>query len=365
MIPVTKPFLPPIEDYKEYLDGIWGRNWLTNQGPLTVELERRLKDYLHLNHLYYVGSGMVALQIAIKALDLKGEIITTPFSYVATTSCIAWEGCKPVFVDIDSETLNIDPTKIEAAITPKTTAILATHCFGNACDIEAIELVAVKYNLKVIYDAAHCFGSKYKGKSIFEFGDISIVSFHATKLYHTIEGGALFTNDALTARRIRYMRNFGHSGPIEFETMGINGKNSEFHAAMGLVNLKYIDEIIGNRQDLSAVYDVELGDCVGRPTISSDCQFNYAYYPVLFVSEAELLVVLKELNENDIFPRRYFYPPLTQLPYVETTEVPICKDISRRILCLPLYHTLAKSEVQTIAGMIRKKITIKKTVNPE
>lgn len=363
MIPVTKPFLPPIEEYNEYVQGIWERNWLTNNGPLVEKLEMRLKDYLGMQQLYYVGSGMIALQIAIKALDLKGEIITTPFSYVATTSCIAWEGCTPVFVDIDSETLNIDPTKIEAAITSKTSAILATHCFGNACDTEAIQAVASKHNIKVIYDAAHCFGTRHKDKSIFEFGDISIVSFHATKLFHTIEGGAIFTNDYSLAPRVRYMRNFGHSGVIEFETMGVNGKNSEFHAAMGLVNLKYIDEIISCRRDLSVLYDVELGGCLQRPIVISDCQSNFAYYPVLFTSESELLAVMRSLNEREIFPRRYFYPPLTELPYVKSTSVPVCTDVSRRILCLPLYHSLTEAEIQTIAGIVRRHLTKSKIVN--
>ena len=237
MIPVTKPFLPPKEEYEDFLRGIWSRNWLTNNGPLVNELELRLKEYLKVKHLLYLSNGTIALQIAIKALGLKGEIITTPFSYVATTSSIVWENCKPVFVDIDPKTLNIDPEKLETAITKKTTAILATHVYGNPCDIEAIQAIADKHHLKVIYDAAHCFGTKYKGKSVFEYGDVSTTSFHSTKIFHTVEGGAVFTKDPSMLKRMAYMRNFGHDGPEKFNGVGINGKNSEFHAAMGLVNL--------------------------------------------------------------------------------------------------------------------------------
>ena len=243
MIPVTKPFLPPIEEYQKYTEGIWQRNWLTNNGPLVNELELKLKDYLQVPHLLFLNNGTIAIQIAIKALQLKGDIITTPFSYVATTSSIVWEGCQPVFVDIDKHTFNIDASKIEAAITPNTSAILATHVYGNPCDIDAIAAIAKKHNLKVIYDAAHCFGTKYKGKSVFAYGDVCTTSFHATKLFHTVEGGAVFCNDADLLRKMAQLRNFGHDGPEHFNEVGINGKNSEFHAAMGLANLKYIQQI--------------------------------------------------------------------------------------------------------------------------
>jgi dTDP-4-amino-4,6-dideoxygalactose transaminase len=233
MIPVTKTFLPQMEEYQEYIQGIWNRNWLTNNGPLVNELELRLKEYLQVKHLLFLGNGTIALQIAIKALGLKGEIITTPFSYVATTSSIVWEGCTPVFVDIDEATLNIDPEKIETAITPKTSAILATHCFGNPCDIDAIQQIADRYNLKVIYDAAHCFGTKYKGRSVFDYGDISTTSFHATKIFHTIEGGAVFTQDPDLLKKMAYMRNFGHDGPERFAELGINGKIRSFTRQWG------------------------------------------------------------------------------------------------------------------------------------
>src|SRR5690554_4987703 len=229
MIPVTRPFLPPQEEYAAYLPGIWQRQWLTNMGPLASELELKLKQHQQVKHLLFVTNGTVALQMAIKALDLKGEIITTPFSFVATTSSIVWEGCEPVFVDIDKESLNIDPTKIEAAITDKTSAILATHVYGNPCDVKAIEKIAQKHHLKVIYDGAHAFGVELYGKSIFDFGDISICSLHATKLYHSIEGGLVICKNKDLYQKLKYMRNFGISGFDSFAELGVNGKNSEFH----------------------------------------------------------------------------------------------------------------------------------------
>src|SRR5690554_5547196 len=255
MIAITKPFLPPQDEYQEYLDGIWKRNWLTNMGPLSSDLEIKLKQHLKVKHLLFVTNGTIALQIAIKALDLKGEIITTPFSFVATTSSIVWEGCTPVFVDIDPESLNIDASKIEAAITPKTSGILATHVYGNPCDVLTIEKIAKKHNLKVIYDAAHAFGVEVYGKSIFEYGDISTCSLHATKLYHSIEGGLVISNTPELHKKLKYIRNFGISTFYEFAELGINGKNSEFHAAMGLVNLKYLGFICQKRLALSAYYD--------------------------------------------------------------------------------------------------------------
>ena len=250
MIPVTKPFIPPISEYQKLLKGIWKRNWLTNNGPLVNELEMSLKDYLAVSHFLFVSNGTVAIQLAIKALDIQDEVITTPFSYVATTSSLVWEGCTPVYVDIDPNTLNIDPMKIEAAITPKTTAILATHCFGNPCDVDAIQTVADEHGLKVIYDGAHCFGTSYKGNSIYEYGDICTASFHATKLYHTVEGGGVFTKNKEIAQKISYLRNFGHDGPEKFDGFGINAKNSELHAAMGLVNLRYVNMILDRRKPI-------------------------------------------------------------------------------------------------------------------
>lgn len=233
MIPVTKPFLPRVEEFENYVKSIWDRQWLTNNGPLVNDLELKLKQYLNLDYLLYVSNGTIALQMAIRALELKGEVITTPFSFVATTNSILWQGCKPVYVDIDPDTFNIDPNKIEAAITPKTSAILATHVYGNPCNIDAIQSIADKHGLKVIYDAAHCFGTKYKNRSVFEYGDISTTSFHATKLFHTIEGGAVFTKKPELLEKMAFMRNFGYSGPDTLALAGINAKNSEFHAASG------------------------------------------------------------------------------------------------------------------------------------
>lgn len=353
MIPVTKPFLPPKEEYDAYVTGIWQRNWLTNNGPLVNELELQLKEYLKLKHLLFLTNGTIAIQIAIKALGLKGKIITTPFSYVATTSSIVWEGCEPVFVDIDRNTFNINPALIEQAITPDTTAILATHCFGNACDMDAIDAIARKHNLKVIYDAAHCFGSMYKGKSIFEFGDISTTSFHSTKLFHTIEGGAIITKDPELLKRMAHLRNFGHDGPEKFNGVGINGKNSEFHAAMGLCNLNYIESILAVRKQQSELYDELLKDLqVQHIAIQQQCGFNYAYYPIVFDTQEAALKAKKALELKEIFPRRYFYPSLSALAYVPEYNTPVSDSVAARILCLPLYHTLSKEEQHMIARIL-------------
>lgn len=353
MIPVTKPFLPPQEEYQTYLNGIWQRQWLTNNGPLVNELELQLKTYLKVPHLLFLTNGTVAIQIAIKALNLTGEIITTPFSYVATTSSIVWENCSPIFVDIDPLTLNIDPKKIEAAITNKTTGILATHVYGNPCDIEAIEKIAKKHQLKVIYDAAHCFGTKYKGESVFAYGDVSTTSFHATKLFHTNEGGAVFTPQPDILKTLAYMRNFGHNGPEAFHGVGINGKNSEFHAAMGLTNLPYISSILDKRKSDSLYYDLKLKSSkLIRPTIQDHTDYNYSYYPILFPNEDLLLMVYKSLEIKNIYCRRYFYPSLSDLPYVDKQPTPISDDISKRVLCLPLFYTLTKEEIDMITRYI-------------
>ena len=336
------------------MDSIWQRNWLTNNGPLVNNLELKLKENLGVPHLLFLNNGTIALQIAIKALKLNGEIITTPFSYVATTSSIVWEGCSPVFVDIDSDTLNIDPSKIEDAITKKTSAIIATHVYGHPCDVNAIDIIAKRHNLKVIYDAAHAFGTMYKGKSIFAYGDVSTASFHATKLYHTIEGGAVMTNDPDLLKKMSFMRNFGHDGYEAFNGVGINGKNSEFHAAMGLANLNYIEDILLCRKKLSEYYDKALNG-VKRQTIQviPDTVYNHAYYPLILPSEEVVAKVIEELNRNLIFPRRYFYPSLDNLPYLEKRDdLLVSNDISKRILCLPLYHSLTTEEIDFIARLI-------------
>ena len=349
MIPITKPFTPPIEEYQELLKGIWQRNWLTNNGPLVNDLELKLKRYLKLKHLLFVSNGTLALQIALRALNITKEVITTPFSYVATTSSIVWEGCTPVFVDIDPETFNIDPTKIEAAITSDTQAILATHCFGNPCDVEAIEQIAKKHNLKVIYDAAHCFGTQYKGESIFKWGDISTTSFHATKLFHTVEGGAVFTKDPGLLKQMAWRRNFGHKGPEHYHGVGINGKNSEFHAAMGIVNLAYIDQILDARKRQSEQYDSMLNKAgLQKPVIAEEVTFNHAYYPVVFESEELTLQVKNALEKAEIFPRRYFFPSLSGLNFVNPQSTPVSDDIASRILCLPMFFELSKFEIEMI-----------------
>ncbi len=356
MILVTKPFLPPKEDYRKYIDIIWENEWLTNMGPLASDLEMKLKQHLGLKHLLFVTNGTVALQMAIKALDLKGEIITTPFSFVATTSSIVWEGCTPIFVDIDKNSLNIDARKIEAAITEKTTAILATHVYGNPCDVEAIDKIAKKHNLKVIYDAAHAFGVEINGKSIFEYGDISTCSLHATKLYHSVEGGLVICKDEKLDRKLKYIRNFGISGFDSFAELGINGKNSEFHAAMGLANLGYLSSISQKRQQLTELYDELLQVFPHSKQVwNIQTNKNYAYYPILLESEEQLLKVVALLNENNIQTRRYFYPSLaSSLPYLEPQKFPITDDVAKRVLCLPLYYDLKTEEIEKICFLINQ-----------
>lgn len=357
MIPVTKPYLPPKHEFEAYVNDIWQRGWLTNSGPLVNELETRLRAYLDLSSVLLVNNGTVAIQIALKALGINGEVITTPFSYVATTSSIVWEGCKPVFVDIDKDTLNIDATKIEAAITPDTQAILATHVYGNPCDVEAIEAIAKKHDLKVIYDAAHAFGTQYKGKSLYAYGDISTASFHATKLFHTTEGGAIIANNEQLAEKSALLRNFGHTSSYTFEGAGINGKVSELHAAMGLLVLNDIDKIIAKRKELSDRYTANLkGKAVKRPTLfgSSKTVYNYAYYPVLFSSEDNMMKVIAELEKHQIYTRRYFFPSLNTLDYVDKVPCPVSEDVCTRVLCLPLYYTLTIEEVDLITRLMGK-----------
>lgn len=354
MIPVTRPFLPPKGEYEAYLEGIWQRQWLTNMGPLSSDLEVKLKRYLQARHLLFVNNGTIAIQMAIKALELKGEIITTPFSFVATTSSIAWEGCTPVFVDIDSDSLNIDASKIEAAITDKTSAILATHVYGNPCDVKTIQAIARKHKLKVIYDAAHAFGVRLNDKSVFKYGDVSTCSLHATKLYHSVEGGLIITEDAEMLKKLAHIRNFGFNGPEAFCELGINGKNSEFHAAMGLVNLGHLESIYAKRQLLTEQYDEGLKNLrVRKPVWHKDATLNYAYYPVIFESEDALLKANKMLLSKEIVARRYFYPSLAQsLPYVAKADMPITDDIAKRVLCLPLYVDLTVEEINLICRIL-------------
>jgi len=357
MINVTKTFFPPIEEYQQQLARIWKNQWLTNRGELLLELEEKVKKYLSVSDVIIMTNGTIPIQIALKILGKDGEIITTPFSYVATTSSIIWENCQPVFVDIHPEYLTIDETKIEAAITSKTTAILATHVFGNPCHVEAIEAIAQKHHLKVIYDAAHCFGVTYKGQSIFDFGDVSTCSFHATKLFHTGEGGALFCKDADLFHQMYYSHNFGHNGPLAFHGLGINGKTSELQAAMGLAVLPYMDHIIQSRKETVDFYTENLNfDKVKTIKIRENTTWNYSYYPILFASESQLLEVQKALNTADIFPRRYFYPSLNTIDFVQGQPMPISEDIASRVLCLPLYTGLTATELQQITTIINQNL---------
>lgn len=356
MINVTKTFFPPIEDYQNQIQRIWDNQWLTNRGALLMELEEKLTSHLALQEskMIIMNNGTIPIQIALKILANGGEVITTPFSYVATTAAILWENCTPVFVDIHPDYLTIDETKIEDAITDKTTCILATHVFGNPCNIEAIEAIAMKHNLKVIYDAAHCFGVTYKGKSIFEYGDISTCSFHATKLFHTGEGGALFTKDHELFHKCFYSHNFGHDGPLAFHGLGINGKISELQAAMGLSVLPHMPTITKAREEVVALYDSLLDfDKVQKIKLRENTKWNYSYYPILFKDEVTLLEVQKTLNEIQIFPRRYFYPSLNTLPFVTNTIMKFSENISNRIMCLPLSHDIKRESVIKIINQIK------------
>jgi dTDP-4-amino-4,6-dideoxygalactose transaminase len=355
MINVTKTFLPPQEEYNAILKRAWDNNWIANRGELVKELEKKLRLHLSIKNITITNNGTVPLQIAIKALGLTGEIITTPFSYVATTASIVWEKCTPVFVDIHPEYLTIDETRIEEAITSETSAILATHVFGNPCNIEAIESIAERHHLKVIYDAAHSFGVKYKNESVFNFGDISTCSFHATKLFHTGEGGAMFSTDDTLQEKLYYHHNFGHKGPLEFNGLGINAKISELQAAMGLSILPYMKEIIAARKKVVDYYNKKLFNktsSLAKIKIREHTQWNYSYYPVIFESEEKLLGTLSALNKESVFPRRYFYPSLNTIEYAQGQRMPVSESIVMKILCLPLYHDLSENDQETIIAII-------------
>ncbi|WP_109831575.1 DegT/DnrJ/EryC1/StrS family aminotransferase [Reichenbachiella versicolor] len=351
MISVNKPFLPPQSEYLELVEDIWSRNWLTNDGPLVRKLENKLREKLEVANMRFVSNGTIALQIAIKALSLSGEIITTPFSYIATCNSILWENCTPIFVDIDPNTFNIDTDLIEAAITDRTTGILSTHVFGNPCDISSITKISRKRNLRVIYDAAHCFGTKYMGKSVFNYGDISTVSFHATKVFHTVEGGGIVCNHDGLLNRVTKMRNFGHDGPEKFTGLGINGKNSEFHAAMGLVNLRYIDNILKDRRRKYSIYQEALASISGRfQQIEANSESNYSYFPVVFSSEKQCLNIKRALEEKDIFPRRYFFPSLNKI-CSDTSSLKNAESVASSVLCFPQHFYLTENEIKQICKL--------------
>lgn len=361
MIPVTKSFIPPIDEYQEHVSRAFHNQWLTNRGRLVKELEVHLAEYLSLNdsQTLLTCNGTIPIQIALKILASRGEVITTPFSYVATLSSIVWENCTPVFVDIDPKHLTIDETQIEKSITSKTTCILATHVFGNPCNLEELERVSKKNQIPVIYDAAHCFGVKYNGKSIFEFGDISTCSFHATKLFHTAEGGGIFCSDPALRHKIFYSHNFGHDGPIRYHGLGINAKMSELQAAMGLTVLPYVKDLIFSRSRIVSSYLDHLeGTNLQFIQIREGTEWNYSYFPVIFKSKKELVATEKALISNSVFPRRYFYPSLNTLPYVKYQKMQSSESISERILCLPLYADLPDDKVALISELIRDSLSL-------
>jgi dTDP-4-amino-4,6-dideoxygalactose transaminase len=353
MINVTKTYLPPLEEYQHYVKRIFDSNQLTNNGQFVRELEQKLKEYLGVKHCLFVSNGTIAIQIALKVLKVSQEVITTPFSYCATTHSLIWENCQPVFADILSTDFCIDPQKVEEQITGKTQAILATHVYGNPCDVDKLATIAQKHNLKLIYDAAHCFDVKVNGASIFNYGDISTCSFHSTKVFHTTEGGAIFTDNDDYAYLIDRYRSFGHIGD-NYLTLGINGKNSEFHAAMGLCVLPRVKEIIEARKQIFDLYDSILNwNKLAKPLVKQEVETNYAYYPIFLESEAKLVEVRTALEANGIVPRRYFYPSLSSLKFViNESNCPISDDFAPRALALPLYYDLAHEDVRNIANIV-------------
>lgn len=352
---VTRPYLPPQDQFSSYVDQIWKNQHLTNQGPLLTDLEAQLKAYLHVPHFLFLTNGTLALQLALRALDVtEGEVITTPFSYVATTSAILWERCTPVFVDIDPATFCIDPAKIEAAITPQTKAIMAVHVFGYPCDVEEIEAIAKKHQLKVIYDGAHAFGCMYQGRSLLSYGDIATCSFHATKVFHTIEGGCVIAQSQALHEKLGLLRSFGHIGDDHFE-LGINAKANEFQAAMGLCNLQAFPRIVAARREVAQAYDAALPlDRLQRPRHPQGFEYNYGYYPVVFETAEQCTLALEKLKAEDIIPRRYFYPSLNTLPYLKTTTpCPVSESVALRVLSLPYYVGLEAYEIKRIAAIIK------------
>ena len=354
---VTMPTLAPLEEVNELMKGIWATGVMTHNGPLVQRFEKECAEHLGVPNLVSCVNGTMGLQMAIRALRLRGEIITTPFTFIATINSILWEGCTPVFVDIDPETLCMDPKKIEEKITYHTVGIMPVHVFGNCCNIEEIDAVAKAHNLKVIYDACHSVGVNYKGKSIFQYGDISVTSFHATKMLNTTEGGACFTLDKELDEKLRRIRFFGFENHADIVEDGTNGKMTEVHAAVGLANLKYLDAALEDRKRKYAIYKEELSKdaSLSFQRINGGC--NYSYFPVIFKDENILLKVQAKLQENHIFPRRYFYPSVNTftkiVPYV---PMPVSENIASRILCLPLYFTIEESDMVRIINIIKSTI---------
>jgi len=357
---VSQPSLAPLEEVTELLKGVWQRGILTHNGPLVQQFENEVCKKLNLNNFVVVSNGTIAIQMAIKALELEGEIITTAFTWIATVSAIKWEHCTPVFCDVDPETLNIDPTKIEALITPRTKAIMPVHVFGNPCDVDAIEAIAKKHNLKVIYDAAHAVGSHINGKSLLEFGDIAATSLHATKLLNTGEGGGCIANSTELYEKLKRIRFFGHDDAKDIVEDGFNGKLTEVHAALGLANLKYFDEVLADRKNKYLLYKNLLSNNETLVFQRIDRgEPNYSYFPVIFKSEELLLQVEKTLTENGFVPRRYFYPSVnTFTKVVNYQPCPQSENVAKRILCLPLFWNIGEENVRKIAEIVNEVVTI-------
>jgi len=354
LINVTKTYLPDKEKYKQYVDKIYENGWVTNNGPLVKELESRLADFLCVKNIVLVANGTVALEIAYRTLSIKDYVITTPFSFVATTSSLVTNGLKPVFADINPNTLTIDPQNIKKAITQNTSAIVPVHVFGNGCDVEEIAQIAKDNNLKVIYDAAHAFGVEYKGQSILNYGDISTLSFHATKLFHTIEGGALIINDDGLVEKARYLINFGIENQESIPELGTNAKMNEFEAAMGLALLDDMAMISHKRKAIYEKYQQELAGITTFQQQNNDTTQNFSYFPIILKDKEQTELIQKTLNEKNIFPRRYFYPSLDTLNYIEPKQyMSISRELSERILCLPIYPELTDHEQLMIIQIIK------------
>jgi len=361
---VTRPSLPPLEEFIKYLEDIWESRWLTNQGKYHQIFEKELADYLGVNYVSLFTNGTLALITALQVKRISGEVITTPFSFVATTHALHWNGIKPVFVDIEPNYFNLDPEKIEATITPKTTAILPVHVYGNPCDIERIQHIADTYGLHVIYDACHAFGVKVDEKYICNFGDLSVLSFHATKVFTTFEGGAIICHDKKTKIRIDHLKNFGFADQVTVVAPGINAKMNEFQAALGLLQLKYIDEMIEKRKRIAEIYRKELKGIEGIRylTDKKGVKHNYQYFPILIDSKKygrSQDEIYEELNKNNIFSRRYFYPLISQfptyrgLPSANAENLPVAEKVTREVLCLPIYPDLDLDKLKKIIEILK------------
>ncbi|MBI5075490.1 MAG: DegT/DnrJ/EryC1/StrS family aminotransferase [Nitrospirae bacterium] len=360
---VTRPYLPPLEEFLPYLENIWESKWLTNNGPYHQELEKKMAEYLGVKHLALFANGTLALLTALQALEITGEVITTPFTFVATAHALLWNGIKPVFVDMRSKTFNLDPEEIEAAITPQTTAILPVHVYGHPCDVERIREIADAHGFKIIYDAAHAFGVTYKGQSLLTHGDLSILSFHATKVFNTFEGGAIICHDEETKKRIDDLKNFGYAGELNVVGTGINAKMNELQAAFGLVQLKHVDKAIALRREVDAHYREQLSSVQGVtcPSLPLDTCYNYSYFPIVIEEDYPLSCegLNDALRNQGIFPRRYFYPLISEfpmykdLPSAAHTNLPVARKVAERVLCLPIYPGLDSASIETITSIIR------------